>query len=120
MGLLSEVPLCNIKLSAPDAALLQVDSDDLMQLPKTPQVCQDSCFARKGRCTFALHDLHAVLQHTSLCRNCMQKKLTTACKRNSQLHAKGSHTLLCQNYSKASEERRQYLYCLHDMTSLQQ
>lgn len=37
MGLLSEVPLCNIKLSAPDAALLQVDSDDLMQLPKTPQ-----------------------------------------------------------------------------------
>jgi len=41
MGLLSEVPLCNIKLSAPDAALLQVDSDDLMQLPKTPQVCKD-------------------------------------------------------------------------------
>ncbi|KAA6421485.1 MAG: hypothetical protein FRX49_08429 [Trebouxia sp. A1-2] len=37
MGLLSEVPLCNIKLSSPDAALLQVDSDDLMQLPKSPQ-----------------------------------------------------------------------------------
>lgn len=38
MGLQSEVPLCNVKLSAPDAALLQVNSDDLMQLPKTPQV----------------------------------------------------------------------------------
>jgi len=48
MGLLSEVPLCNIKLSTPDVALLQVDSDDLMQLPKTPQVCKDSCFVRKG------------------------------------------------------------------------
>ena len=37
MGLQAEVPLCSIKLSAPDAALLQVNSDDLMQLPKTPQ-----------------------------------------------------------------------------------
>lgn len=37
MGLQSEVPLCNVKLSAPDAALLQVNSDDLMPLPKTPQ-----------------------------------------------------------------------------------
>ena len=60
MGLLSEVPLCNIKLSAPDAALLQVDSDDLMQLPKTPQVCKDSCRVRRGRCTLALHTIHAV------------------------------------------------------------
>ncbi len=55
MGLLSEVPLCNIKLSSPDAALLQVDSDDLMQLPKTPQVCKaSSCFVWKVRYMFAL------------------------------------------------------------------
>jgi hypothetical protein len=77
MGLLSEVPLCNIKLSSPDAALLQVDSDDLMQLPKTPQVCTDSCYVTKGSYMFALHELHAVQTHTSLCRICMQKKVTT-------------------------------------------
>ena len=39
MGLQAEVPLCSIKLAAPDTPLLQVNSDDLMQLPRLPQVC---------------------------------------------------------------------------------
>ena len=39
MGLQAEVPLCTIKLSPLDAALLQIDSDDLLHLPRTPQVC---------------------------------------------------------------------------------
>lgn len=38
MGLQAEVPLCSIKLSPPDAALLQINSDDLLHLPRTPQV----------------------------------------------------------------------------------
>ena len=38
MGLQAEVPLCGIKLSNPDTALLQINSDDLLQLPQTPQV----------------------------------------------------------------------------------
>lgn len=52
MGLQSEVPLCNVKLSAPDAALLQVNSDDLMQLPKTPQVL----------CHWHMHELGCLRQ----------------------------------------------------------
>ena len=38
MGLQAEVPLCSIKLAPPDAALLQINSDDLLHLPRTPQV----------------------------------------------------------------------------------
>lgn len=38
MGLQAEVPLCSIKLSPPDAALLQINSDELLHLPRTPQV----------------------------------------------------------------------------------
>ena len=38
MGLQTEVPLCSIKLAAPESRLLEVKSDDLLQLPKTPQV----------------------------------------------------------------------------------
>ena len=39
MGLQSEVPLCSIKLSPPETRLLEVKSEDLLQLPKIPQVC---------------------------------------------------------------------------------
>lgn len=38
MGLQAEVPLCSIRLMPPDAPLLQINSDDLLQLPRTPQV----------------------------------------------------------------------------------
>ena len=61
MGLQAEVPLCNIKLAAPDSALLHIDSDDLMQLPKTPQVTPSLYSAAAPIHTSATHEFLQLL-----------------------------------------------------------